>query len=182
MPTHDLRIDTERLILRPVAAEDFAGWAAFFADPEATRHLGGPRSEAVAWRHFLAMAGAWRIQGFGAFSVLDQATGQWLGWTGPWHPVGWPGTEVGWCFSRAAWGRGFASEAAAAAIDWVFRTLDWSEVIHLIPPDNLASQGVAQRLGSSIRERIVMAEPFDGETADLWSQTRAQWRARGAAS
>lgn len=182
MAMTDLYIETERLILRPVAAEDFAGWAAFFADPEATRHLGGPRSEALAWRHFLSMAGAWRIQGFGAFSVLEKVSGAWLGWTGPWHPVAWPGTEVGWCFARAAWGHGFATEAASAALDWSFRELGWSEVIHLIPPDNHASQAVAQRIGSSRGERITLAEPFAGEPVDRWSQTRAQWQARQAAA
>jgi RimJ/RimL family protein N-acetyltransferase len=178
MSGQGLRIETERLVLRPVAGEDFASWAAFFADPEATRHLGGPRGEGAAWRHFLGMAGAWSIQGFGAFSVLDKTTGKWLGWTGPWHPVGWPGTEVGWCFSRAAWGKGFATEAAATSIDWAFDTLDWFEVIHLIPPDNQASQSVARRLGSTLQRRIVMAEPFAGESVDLWSQSREQWRRR----
>ena len=180
MPTTDIRIETERLILRPAVAEDFAGWAAFFADPQATRHLGGPRSEPLAWRHFLTMAGAWRIQGFGAFSILDKARGEWLGWTGPWHPVGWPGTEIGWCLARAAWGHGYATEAAAAAIDWAFLTLDWTEVIHLIPPDNEASGAVARRLGSSVRRRIDMAEPFEGERVDLWGQTREQWHMRRA--
>ncbi|MEO9079759.1 MAG: GNAT family N-acetyltransferase [Rhodanobacter sp.] len=178
MSGQDIRIETKRLILRPVAAEDFVSWAAFFADPEATRHLGGPRGEALAWRHFLSMAGAWRIQGFGAFSVLNKTTGEWLGWTGPWHPPGWPGTEVGWCFARAAWGKGFATEAALAAIDWVFRTLDWFEVVHLIPPDNQASQSVARRLGSTLQRRILMAEPFDSEPVDLWSQSREQWHRR----
>lgn len=178
MSGQGIRIETERLILRPVAGEDFASWAAFFADPEATRYLGGPRGEGLAWRHFLSMAGAWSIQGFGAFSVLDKATGEWLGWTGPWYPVGWPGTEVGWCFSRAAWGKGFATEAAAASIDWAFRTLDWFEVVHLISPDNQASQSVARRLGSTLQRRIVMAEPFAGESVDLWSQSREQWRRR----
>lgn len=178
MPVSEIRVETERLILRPVEAADFADWAAFFADPQATRHLGGPRSEAVAWRHFLSMAGAWRIQGFGAFSVFDKATSRWLGWTGPWHPVAWPGTEIGWCFARHAWGRGFATEAASAAIDWAFQTLDWFEVIHLIPPENHASQRVARRLGSSVQRRIVMAEPFAGDTVDLWSQTRQQWQQR----
>lgn len=178
MPTADLRIETERLILRPVAAEDFPGWAAFFADPQATHHLGGVRSAPLAWRHFLTMAGAWRIQGFGAFSIIDKAGGAWLGWIAPWHPVGWPGPEIGWCLARSAWGRGYATEAAAAIVDWAFQTLDWTEVIHLIPPDNVPSQAVARRLGASVRRRIEMVEPFEGETVDLWAQTREQWQAR----
>ena len=173
-----LRIETERLMLRPVAAEDFEGWAAFFADPRATAQLGGERSRGMAWRHFLAMAGAWSLQGFGAFSLIEKRSGRWLGWTGPWHPPDWPGGEIGWCLAREAWGQGYAVEAATAAIDWVFSELGWREVIHLIGPQHTASQAVAQRLGSQVRQRIAMPEPFEGEPVDVWGQTRHAWRAR----
>ncbi|BFI96556.1 MAG: GNAT family N-acetyltransferase [Rhodanobacter sp.] len=174
----DIRIETERLLLRPPQASDFAGWAVFFADPEATRHMGGPRSEPLAWRHFLMMVGAWNIQGASSFSLIDKRNGQWLGWCGPWHPPGWPGREVGWSLSRAAWGHGYATEAALAAIDWIFSETDWDEVIHLITPDNLASQAVARRLGSSILRRIEMPEPFSGEIVDVWGQSRETWMRR----
>ena len=55
-------------------------------------------------------------------------------------PEGWPGTEVGWSFRRAAWGQGYATEAATAAIDWAFAQLGWDDVIHCIAPENVASQ------------------------------------------
>jgi RimJ/RimL family protein N-acetyltransferase len=173
-----LRIETDRLVLRPVAAQDFEGWAAFFADPQATAHLGGQRSRAMAWRHFLAMAGAWSMQGFGAFSLVEKASGRWIGWTGPWHPPDWPGGEVGWCLAREAWGNGYATEAATAAINWVFAELEWPEVIHLIAPEHVASQAVAQRLGSRRRQRIAMPAPFEGKPVDIWGQTRQTWQAR----
>ncbi len=57
MDLSHIQIETERLLLRPTAPEDFEGWAAFMADEESTRHLGGVQSRAVAWRGFLAMAG-----------------------------------------------------------------------------------------------------------------------------
>src|SRR3546814_17538372 len=60
----------------------------------------------------------------------------------------WPGNEVGWTFHRDAWGKGYATEAATAAMDYAFDTLGWDRVIHCIDPDNLASQRVALRLGS----------------------------------
>jgi RimJ/RimL family protein N-acetyltransferase len=178
MSITDIRIETGRLILRPPQRQDFSGWAAFFADPEATRHMGGPRSEALAWRHFLMMAGAWSMQGYGPFSLIEKETQCWLGWCGPWYPCGWPGREVGWCLAREAWGRGHAGEAAEAVLDGVFGALGWDEVIHLIAPDNHASQAVAARLGSSVTQRIEMPEPFAGEMVDLWGQYREQWRQR----
>jgi RimJ/RimL family protein N-acetyltransferase len=51
---------------------DFEGWAAFMADPEATRYLGGPQPRALAWRSFMTMAGAWHLQDFSMFSVIER--------------------------------------------------------------------------------------------------------------
>lgn len=79
----NLRIETERLILRPTQAEDFDAWAAFMADAEAARHIGGQQVRSVAWRGFLAMAGAWQIQGFAMFSVIEKSSGRWIGRLGP---------------------------------------------------------------------------------------------------
>lgn len=171
-------IETGRLLLRPPVLEDFESWAAFMADPEATAFLGGAQSRSVAWRGFVAMVGSWQVQGFAMFSVIEKATGRWLGRLGPWQPEGWPGTEVGWSLDRSAWGRGYASEGAAAAIDWAFEHLGWTEVIHCIDPANLPSQRVAQRLGSTLRGPGILPEPLQAFPIEIWGQTRGQWRAR----
>ena len=57
-----IRIETPRLILRPIAREDFDAWAAFMADEESARFIGGAQPRAAAWRGFLTMAGAWTMQ------------------------------------------------------------------------------------------------------------------------
>lgn len=170
-------LETARLILRPTAAEDFEPWAAFSADEEASRFLGGPQPREVAWRLMCTMAGAWVIRGFGMFSVIDKETGRWAGRLGPWQPEGWPGTEVGWGIAREFWGRGYATEGAAAAIDWAFDNLGWTEVIHCIDPGNVNSQGVARRLGSTILRHAAMPPPIN-DTLDVWGQSREQWAAR----
>jgi len=61
--------------------------------------------------------------------VIDKASGEWLGRIGPWFPEDWPGTEVGWGLKRSAWGRGYAVEAATAAMDFAFDRLGWDEAI-----------------------------------------------------
>ena len=66
------------------------------------------------------MAGAWAIQGFAMFSVIEKVSGRWIGRIGPWQPEGWPGTEIGWGIVRDRCGFGYATEAAAATIDWAF--------------------------------------------------------------
>jgi RimJ/RimL family protein N-acetyltransferase len=173
-----LRIETPRLILRPTAPEDFEAWAAFMADEAASKFVGGPQPRSTAWRGFLSMAGAWAIQGFAMFSVIEKSTGRWIGRLGPWVPEGWPGTEVGWGLARDVWGKGYALEGSTAAIDWTFDHLDWHEVIHCISPENVPSQKLAQRLGSQRRHTTNLPAPFEAYVVDVWGQTRQEWCSR----
>jgi RimJ/RimL family protein N-acetyltransferase len=180
MQARDIRLETDRLILRLPRVGDFDEYAALQADVEASRFIGGPLSRPEAWRKFLQMPGAWVIQGYAMFAVTDKATGEWLGQAGPWQPEGWPGTEVGWAFKRTAWGKGYAHEAAIAAIDWAFATLGWTEVIHSIVAENTASRALAQRLGSHILRQANLPAPYQTMVVDIWGQSREEWRARRA--
>src|SRR5215208_1421034 len=116
-------LETARLILRPPREEDLAGWADLMGTEESARFIGGTMARPAAWRGMATMAGSWALKGFGMFSVIDKASGEWLGRVGPWQPEGWPGTEVGWGLKRSAWGKGYAQESAEAAIDWAFGAL-----------------------------------------------------------
>ena len=165
-------LQTARLTLRPPVEADLDAWAALTADPVARQHLGGPKPRPVAWRSLATHAGSWALRGFGMFSVLHRASGRWVGHVGPWCPEAWPGTEVGWSLLRDAWGQGYATEAATAAIGWAVTALGWTDIIHTIAPANLASAAVAQRLGSVNRGVVRMPEPFAGETVDLWVRHR----------
>ena len=77
---------TRNLILRPLNGDDFESWAAFHSDEETMRYIGGPQSRFVAWRSLCTMAGAWAVRGFSMFSMIERATGRWVGRTGPWQP------------------------------------------------------------------------------------------------
>ena len=168
---------TARLILRPPAAEDFPAFADYMADP-VTRFVGGPAGPELSWRMWSVIAGAWIVNGFSMFSVIERDTGKWIGRIGPWVPKGWPGDEVGWGLVTPAQGKGYATEAATACIDWAFDHLGWDGVIHCIAPDNVASQEVAKRLGSANRGPGKMPPPVDHYEVDIWGQTKAQWKAR----
>lgn len=174
-------LETERLVLRAPVAEDFDAWAAFAADEQTMRHLGGPQTRAVAWRGLCTVVGAWAIRGFSMFSVIEKASGRWIGRLGPWQPEGWPGCEVGWALVRETWGKGYATEGATAAMDYAFDVLGWSEVIHTIEPANAASQAVARRLGSTLLGPVAMPPPYEHEVVEAWGQTREQWLARRGA-
>jgi RimJ/RimL family protein N-acetyltransferase len=123
------------------------------------------------------MPGAWALQGFAMFSVIEKSSGLWVGQLGPWRPEGWPGTEIGWVLHRDAWGKGYAHEGAVAAIDWAFEHLGWDQVIHCIDGDNAASQALARRLGSRVLRQTTMPAPYEHVIVDVWGQSREAWRA-----
>lgn len=168
-------LDTPRLILRPPVAEDFPAFCAFQSDEKVMTHLGGVTPDAVTWRVTRAIAGAWALDGFHMFSVLEKATGEWVGRIGPLYPYQWPAREVGWGLLSSAQGKGYATEAAAACIDYVFEVLGWDDVIHTIAPDNIGSQRVAQALGSSNRGPGRLPPPYADVAVDIWGQTPAEW-------
>ena len=170
-------LETARLILRPPTPEDFEGWAAFAADEEVNRFLGGPQPREIAWRSMCTMTGTWVFRGFSMFAIIEKERGRWVGRLGPWQPEGWPGTEVGWGVTRESWGKGYAIEGATAAIDWAFDHLGWTEVIHTIDPGNINSQNVARRLGSKILRHAVLPPPLN-DSVDVWGQSREEWKAR----
>lgn len=171
-------LETARLILRPPAEQDLDAWAAFAADPEAARFLGGAQSRPLAWRSMMTMAGSWAVHGFAMFSVIEKASGRWVGRLGPWRPEGWPGREIAWGLAREAWGKGYATEGATAAMDWAFDTLGWSEAIHTIDPENTGSQAVAKRLGSRLIGPGQLPPPLDVFRIEIWGQSRDDWRRR----
>jgi RimJ/RimL family protein N-acetyltransferase len=143
-----VRLETERLILRPFAPADFDAFAAIHADPEVTRHLNGtplPRWE--AWRSFAMFVGHWQLRGYGVWAVEEKRTGAFVGRAGLYNPEGWPGIEVGWTFGRDHWGTGYASEAGRAAMNWAFGVLGLDHIISVIRPQNTRSVRVAERLG-----------------------------------
>jgi RimJ/RimL family protein N-acetyltransferase len=175
-----IRLETERLVLRPPRVEDFDAWAAFAADEEVARYIGGVQARSVAWRGFLSIVGGWHVQGFSMFSVIEKDSGRWVGRVGPWCPEGWPGTEVGWSLARECWGRGYATEAACAAMDWAMDTLGWTDIIQTIDPRNDGSKAVARRIGASYRGPGRLPAPYEDIAVEIWGQTRDEWRRRRA--
>ena len=140
-------LTTERLLLRPFRQEDTDAFAALCADDEVMRWLGGTMDRQTAWRHMATLTGHWDLRGFGRWAVELRDTGELAGHVGLWYPEGWPAIEVGWAIARRAWGRGIATEAARASLDYAWTEVGLDRVISLIHPDNERSQSVARKLG-----------------------------------
>ena len=134
-------LKTKRLILREFRESDLDAYAEMSSDGEVMRYLGTGKvlSRAESWRSMAAIIGHWYFRGYGLWAVEEQQSGEMIGRIGCWKPEGWIGLEVGWSLRRAFWGRGFATEAGLASIDFAFTKLQQSHVISLIRPDNAPS-------------------------------------------
>jgi RimJ/RimL family protein N-acetyltransferase len=165
-------IETERLVLRPPQAEDFEGFCELMADDSTARFIGGVQPPEAVWRTLCLVSGAWTIRGFSMFSVIEKASGRWIGRLGPWQPEGWPGTEVGWGLLNSAQGQGYAIEGASAAMDYAVDNLGWSEIIHCIDEKNAPSIKVAERLGSRFLRKAVAPPPIKDVVWDIPSTCR----------
>ncbi|WP_030761751.1 GNAT family N-acetyltransferase [Streptomyces sp. NRRL F-2664] len=141
---------TERLLLRAWRESDLRPWAAMNADPEVREHFDGvltrEQSEASAARFQAALA----QRGWGWWAVEALATGEFVGFTGL-DPVDddmpFTGVEIGWRLARTAWGHGFATEAARAALAFGFETLALPEILAVTTATNLRSRAVMRRIG-----------------------------------
>ncbi|WP_308917692.1 GNAT family N-acetyltransferase [Jannaschia sp. LMIT008] len=139
-------LTTDRLVLRPLSADDFEALAAFYAS-DRSRHVGGPKDRADTWRQLAAEIGHWTLRGYGRWGVDVAATGACVGIVGCWNPEGWPEPELGWDLFDGHEGRGYATEAAAAARRWAYDAAGWRTAISLVSHGNGASARVAARLG-----------------------------------
>ncbi len=160
------RVRTPRLLLREARRGDFEGAAAFDADPEAMLHLGGPVDRREAWRRFLLGAGSWVVQGMGWWSV-EIDTGECVGTVGLFRRESAPEVEMGWMVYRPWWGRGIASEATAAAIQYGVQAWGLTQVIAHVDEGNDASARVALKL----RMRCVGEVDFYGHPVRRYEWT-----------
>jgi RimJ/RimL family protein N-acetyltransferase len=140
-------LTTSRLTLRAPCLDDFDAFAAFYASDRA-RFVGGPMSAEQVWRHLACEIGHWALRGYGRWAVEETASGKFAGIIGLWNPEGWPEPEIGWDLMDGFEGRGFATEAAMAALAHAYDTLGWPTAISLVAPENHGSRAVAQRMGA----------------------------------
>lgn len=148
------QLRTERLILRGHRREDYPAFARMWADPEVARFISGaPLTDEEAWAKYMRALGHWALVGYGFWSVHEKNGGARVGETGfldvhrAIEPplTGMP--EMGWAFDRPAQGKGYATEAARAALAWGEGYFGKTRFCCIIAPDNAASLNVAAKTG-----------------------------------
>ncbi len=141
-------LDSNRLLLPPLAVEHTDALSTIYADPDVARYVGGDRltAETIPLQ-VAAFAEEWEQRGYGQSAVLDRKTGEFLGRIGLHFWPEWNEVELGYVLSRSAQGKGFAFEGSMRWIDWAKSESDIDYLIANIHPDNAASIGLAKKLG-----------------------------------
>lgn len=160
-------LSTERLTLRRWREADRDAFAAMNAEPEVMADLGGPLSRAASDEKFDRFNATFDSHGYTRWVVEGSLGGEseFLGYAGikphdESHPLG-PHADIGWRLRRAAWGHGFATEAARAALNDGLGRADLEVVYAYTAADNVRSQAVMKRLGLRREETLDFTIPDD---------------------
>lgn len=154
------RLRTQRLFLREYRMADFDAFAKHLGDPVSTEFT-GTHDRRTSWRIFGCSAGYWALQGTGWWAVEPLEGGAMVGYVGAFFRETWPEIEVAWGTFREHWGRGYATEAMAEVLRWVFEVRKEKRAIALIDAENKRSLRVAEKLGMTHEaETELFGEPM----------------------
>ncbi len=184
------RLSTGRLLLRPLAPSDVDALAAMNADSRVMQYLPGVLSREESEAMVERIAAHWERHGFGAWALEAPGSASFVGLAGLGVPTAvlpcGPCIEILWRLAFEHWGRGYATEAARAILEFGFRQLRIEEIVSFTVPANARSRAVMERLGMSHSERDDFDHP--GLPDDhplrrhvLYRLARSRWE-RGEAS
>jgi ribosomal-protein-alanine N-acetyltransferase len=180
---------TDRLLLRPWVSTDRAPFAATNSDPEVMEHFPCTLSKSESDRLVEQIVAGFEQNGFGLWALGLAADGRFIGFTGlsvaDFEAPFTPAVEVGWRLARWAWGNGYATEAATAALDFGFSAAALGEVVSFTSVQNIRSQAVMRRLGMTRQpvddfEHPAIAAGHRLRPHVLYRISHEQWRARRA--
>ena len=151
-------IETTHLTLRAWQPEDAERWHTLLQEDDILRYFPNPkpplRAKADEYiRHHLEH---WEKFGCGHWAVVTRADGQVVGWNGLEFLPELRVTEVAYLLSRSVWGRGYATEAARAAVKFGFEKAELDQIIGLVHPDNIGSMRVLEKCGMTFTDRLAL--------------------------
>ena len=169
-------VETRRLLLRVPEPADAEALMGILWDPEVVERKQvtlrePPGGLDLALKNTRDMLQQWELRGYGQWCVIEKATGHVIGCVGFYHPQReWPGVDLGWVLHRSRWGHGFATEAATAALGWVWEYTHIDRILSLIAPDDLRSIRIATRIGQRFERADV--DPVHGEPVHVYTIVR----------
>jgi ribosomal-protein-alanine N-acetyltransferase len=170
-------LETERLTLRPLVPGDAAAYAAMRFHPEVEKWLPPAEGDPVeaALRSIARFAAGWQERHHAPWGVFRD--GKLIGHGGLNFVPEFGETEVLWALHPEAWGRGYATEVAKAALAYGFDTLGLERIFAITLENNAASQAVMKRIGLKYRKRV----DYKGFKDIVWfDMDRQTWAEPGA--
>lgn len=168
-------IETPRLRLRGHVFTDMSVLWAFYQSDRAA-HMDAPDNPGKFWYGFLAENKSWEENGFGALAIELQ-DGTFIGQITLGKPVYFPELELGWLLFDGFEGQGYAREAAEAALNWVWASLNEDTLVSYVAPDNARSAALAQKLGAVPDPDAPLPEGADPSTTQVFRYHRPTRRA-----
>lgn len=155
-----IALETTRLIIRRLEKADIPALVALWSDEEVTRHIGGPRDPERVKRILETELTEGQADDLGLWPVIEKSTGELMGDCGLLRKDvdGTPEIELNYVIARKAWGRGYATEVAAAVTAYAFTKLGCERLIALIDPANAASERVAIKIGLRYEKDTLRAD------------------------
>jgi len=147
-------LETTRLILRPWTSFDVEDLFEICRDDEVMKYIGTGKGYKTLKEaeDFLSWAVAYQKEnGFCRWAVLETSSGEIIGSCGFARPHGTEEIELGYLLARKYWGKGFATEAAEACLQFGFNKLNFREIIAITDLENTASQKVLEKIGFAKR-------------------------------
>ncbi|HSZ69877.1 MAG TPA: GNAT family N-acetyltransferase [Solirubrobacteraceae bacterium] len=152
MPTAN-ELETPRLLLRRWRASDRAPFAALNADPPVMEHFPACLTRAESDHLIARIEAGFDRRGYGLWALELRSSGDLVGCAGldvPSFAAHFtPAVEVGWRLRRSAWGNGYATEAARAALAFGFQVARLTEIVSFTSVANVRSRAVMERIGMS---------------------------------
>jgi RimJ/RimL family protein N-acetyltransferase len=144
-----LEIETPRLFFRRFTPDDLQDLSSIRADPEVMKYVAAGRPESIAEVQVTLskVLTHWEQHGFGYWALIDKSNKNLMGWSGLSFLGDTGDVEIGYGMAKSYWGRGFASEAAAATIKYGFEQLNLPRIVAVAWPENVISQRVMEKLG-----------------------------------
>lgn len=145
-------LETPRLLLREFDEADAAAFFALGSDPAVIRYTHDPGGGLKSVAHALEVLRShpladYQKHGYGRWACVDKASGEVIGFAGLKHLDELQEIDLGYRLLPACWGRGLATEAGRAILDYGRRHLGLHRIIGLVDPENVASSRVLEKLG-----------------------------------
>lgn len=147
--------ETNRLLLRELEPADAEAFFGLNADPEVVKYTGDRPFESIdAARHFLENYDQYEKFGYGRWAVILKETGEFIGWCGLKYTPELEETDLGFRFFRRFWGRGYATEAAQACINFGFSHFKLKRIVGRAMAANIASVRVLEKTGFKFEKEM----------------------------